>query len=175
MFGDSDAATGRPAGVLTLAEFGDDGIAALAARYRVEFCLVGDGETIPGTFWGEPEAGIIGQRLYARGDTPLHSVLHELAHVVCMSAARRAQLERDAGGDDAEECAVCWLQIALADELDGVGRRRLMRDMDAWGYSFRLGGAERWFAEDADDARHWLERRGLIDAAGRSTFRLRGG
>jgi hypothetical protein len=28
--------------------------------------------------------------------------------------------------------------------------------MDTWGYSFRLGSAERWFREDAEDAREWL-------------------
>ena len=25
-----------------------------------------------------------------------------------------------------------------------------------WGYSFRLGSAAAWFAEDAEDARDWL-------------------
>jgi len=42
-----------------------------------------------------------------------------------------------------------------------------MADMDAWGYSFRLGSAARWFAEDAADALEWLQRRQLIDVAGR--------
>jgi hypothetical protein len=37
-----------------------------------------------------------------------------------------------------------------------------MADMDAWGYSFRLGSAARWFQEDADDARQWLAARGLL-------------
>jgi hypothetical protein len=46
--------------------------------------------------------------------------------------------------------------------------------MDAWGYSFRLGSARRWFEEDADDARAWLERHGLADDAGAPTWRLRG-
>jgi hypothetical protein len=34
--------------------------------------------------------------------------------------------------------------------------------MDAWGYTFRLGSAARWYAEDADDARQWLLERGLL-------------
>jgi hypothetical protein len=45
--------------------------------------------------------------------------------------------------------------------------------MDEWGYSFRLGSAARWFAQDAEDARSWLERYGLIDAAARVTYTLR--
>ena len=52
----------------------------------------------------------------------MHSVLHEASHYICMSPARRAQLDRDAGGDELEEAAVCYLQILLADELPAVGR-----------------------------------------------------
>ena len=40
----------------------------------------------------------------------------------------------------------------------------LLADMDAWGYSFRLGSARRWFEEDAADASAWLTQRGLLDA-----------
>ena len=49
----------------------------------------------------------------------------------------------------------------------------MLRDMDAWGYTFRLGSAEAWFERDAADARQWLLAHGLIDAAGRPTFALR--
>jgi len=42
--------------------------------------------------------------------------------------------------------------------------------MDAWGYSFRLGSARRWFFEDADDARGWLVRRGLWNAEDPATL-----
>ena len=97
-----------------------------------------------------------------RPDTPLHSALHEACHWLCMDAGRRRGLHTDAGGDDIEECAVCYLQILLADRLPGVGRARLMQDMDAWGYSFRLGSAAAWFESDADDARAWLQERGLL-------------
>ena len=100
---------------------------------------------IPGSYWGESEAGLRGQWLYARGDTPLHSILHEAAHYVCMTPERRASLDRDAGGDDAEECAVCYLQLLLADVVPSLGRERLFSDMDRWGYSFRLGAARAWF------------------------------
>ena len=117
---------------------------------------------IPGSYWGSPEAGLIGDTLFWRTDTPLHSALHEAAHWVCMTPQRRATLERDAGGDEAEESAVCYLQILWADVLPGTSAARVMSDMDAWGYSFRLGSAARWFHEDADDARQWLAARGLL-------------
>ena len=99
--------------------------------------------------------------------------MHETCHVVCMNELRRAGLDRDAGGDDIEEAAVCYLQIVLADYLPGVGRERLMRDMDAWGYSFRLGSSRAWFESDAEDARAWLLEHELLIEAGTPTFALR--
>jgi hypothetical protein len=117
---------------------------------------------IAGSYWGESEAGLIGDRLIVRPDTPVHSALHEACHFLCADAARRATLHTDAGGDDLEECAVCYLQILLADALPGYSRERMFADMDAWGYSFRLGSARAWFEADADDARAWLEQRGLV-------------
>jgi len=109
-----------------------------------------------------------------RDDTPVHSALHEACHYVCMTPESRTGLHTDAGGDYAEENAVCYLQILLAGELRDVGRERLMRDMDAWGYSFRLGSAKAWFEGDADDARQWLLDQGLIEAGQAPVFRLRG-
>ena len=90
-----------------------------------------------------------------------------------MTEARRQCLHRDAGGDDLEESAVCYLQILLADHLPGVGRCRLMQDMDAWGYSFRLGDTRSWFERDAEDARAWLHHNGLASAADNPLFVLR--
>lgn len=145
----------------------------LAARFRLKIVEVEDRLDIPGSFWGEPEAGIIGLDIFVRGDTPLHSFLHELSHVVCMDPERRASLNRNAESDDAEESAVCYLQVILAGELAGVGRQRIMPDMDAWGYSFRLGSTRRWFEEDAADARHWLEAHALLTETGRPSFKLR--
>jgi hypothetical protein len=46
-------------------------------------------------------------------------------------------------------------------------------DMDAWGYTFRLGSARAWFERDADDARQWLIAHCLIDDAGAITWRTR--
>ena len=142
----------------------------LLDRYGLCFTLVAPDEIIPGSYWGEREAGLMGNRLYARLDTPVHSVLHEGAHFVCMTPERRAGLDTDAGGDDAEENAVCYLQILLASLLPNVGSDRMCRDMDAWGYTFRLGSAGAWFQNDAEDARHWLIAHGLIDAELRPTY-----
>jgi len=145
----------------------------LLERFGLGLRLVAHGEVIPGSYWGESEAGLIGERLYARLDTPLHSVLHEAAHYVCMTPERRTGLDRDAGGDDAEECAVCYLQVLFAALLPGVGRERICDDMDAWGYSFREGSTRAWLAGDACDARAWLTQRELVDQDGMPTWRLR--
>jgi hypothetical protein len=147
-------------------------LSLLLDKFGLELELVAPEAVIPGSFWGEREAGLIGSRIYARLDTPLHSVLHEGAHFVCMSPERRAGLYIDAGGDDAEESAVCYLQILLAKTLR-VGLERICGDMDEWGYSFRLGSAARWFAEDAENSRSWLLAEGLIDARGSVTYTLR--
>ncbi len=146
----------------------------LLDRYTVELVDVPDGESIPGSYWGDPEAGLIGNRLYVRDDTPAHSVLHELAHYVCMSVPRRTTLDTDAGGDSDEECAVCYLQVLLAEELPDFGRARCLSDMDAWGYSFRQGSAGAWFCGDGRDARRWLATRGLIDGDDNPTYSLVG-
>jgi hypothetical protein len=142
----------------------------LLDRYGLALHLVAPEEVIPGSYWGEREAGLIGAKIFARLDTPLHSVLHESAHFICMTPERRAGLDTDAGGDDAEETAVCYLQIVLAQTLPNVSRERMCRDMDEWGYSFRLGSAATWFAQDAPDARDWLIRNGLLDLEGRVTY-----
>jgi hypothetical protein len=145
----------------------------LLERYGLALHLVAPEEVIPGSYWGEREAGLIGAKIFARLDTPLHSVLHESAHFICMTPERRAGLDTDAGGDDAEESAVCYLQLILSESLPNVGRQRMCRDMDDWGYSFRLGSAAAWFAEDAEDARAWLIRHGLLDPQGRLTYACR--
>jgi len=159
--------------VLCLGDRAREPLARLLAAYGLALTEVAAGAPIPGSYWGEREAGLIGARLYARADTPLHSVLHEASHFICMSPQRRAALARDAGGTDLEEAAVCCLQLLLAEALVGVGAARLMRDMDAWGYSFRLGSTGAWFARDAADARAWLTAHGITDQAARLTGALR--
>jgi hypothetical protein len=160
--------------VLCCADVGEPLLRRIAGSYDVSVEWLAAGATVSGSFWGEPEAGIVGRRIYVRPDTPVHSFLHELCHIVCVSLERREQLDGDAGSDDLEESAVCYLQLVLAEQLPGVGRQRLMQDMDAWGYSFRLGATQRWFEDDADDARAWLVGEGLLQADGEPVFRLRG-
>jgi len=147
-------------------------LSALLSRYGLTLQRVADGAPIPGSYWGEPEAGLIGTSVYVRHDTPLHSALHEAAHLVCMDDERRQQLNTDAGGQYAEEDAACYLQIMLAGEL-GLSTETICADMDAWGYSFRLGSALAWFRQDADEARHWLFRHGLLTTAGKPNGRCR--
>jgi len=117
---------------------------------------VPDAAPIPGSHWGDAEAGLIQYTLFARLDTPLHSVLHEASHWLLMSEQRRAGLHTDAKGCAVEEMAVCYLQILLSDLLENVGRERMFLDMDRWGYSFRMGSTQAWFEQDADDALVYL-------------------
>jgi hypothetical protein len=148
-------------------------VANLLSRYGLELVLVAPQETIPGSYWGDSEAGLRGDRLFARLDTPVHSVLHEACHYVCMTPERRAGLDRDAGGDDIEEAAVCYLQVLLAGYLRGVGCERLCADMDGWGYSFRFGDTRAWFESDAEDACIWLTDHAVVDANNCPTWSLR--
>jgi hypothetical protein len=149
--------------VLLLEDAARPEVERLLHRLGLRLFEVALGAPIPGSYWGESEAGLIGNVLHARGDTPLHSVLHEASHFACMPSSRRTLLHRDAGGDDVEESAVCYMQILLADHVSAMGRERMFEDMDLWGYSFRLGSAREWFVQDADDAREWLRRNGVVD------------
>ena len=160
--------------VKTLAEVDGAALGALARRYAVDVAWLPAGADIPGSYWGAPEAGLVARRLFVRPDTPLHSALHELSHFVCMPPRRRISLYRDAGGDVAEECAVCYLQVLLADTLPGYSSAALLEDMDVWGYSFREGSAARWFVGDGADAHAWLLARELVTASSSPTWRLRG-
>ncbi|KMM74736.1 hypothetical protein ACP93_15120 [Xanthomonas sp. NCPPB 1128] len=151
--------------VLTVGAIGLDARRALLAGYGLALHRVADGAAIPGSYWGEPEAGVIASDVYVRDDTPVHSLLHEACHLIVLPPQRRAQVHTDATDSVEEEDATCYLQIVLADALPGVGRARLMADMDAWGYTYRLGSTRAWFEQDADDARAWLAQRGLLPAA----------
>ncbi|MHB8309201.1 hypothetical protein [Metallibacterium sp.] len=150
--------------VLLLSDLGFAAPHALLARHGLQLVEVAPGAAIPGSYWGECEAGVIGTRVHARPDTPVHSLLHEACHLIVLSPARRAQVHTDATDSIEEEDATCYLQIVLADALPGVGRARMQADMDAWGYSFRLGSARAWFEQDASEARRLLIARGLIAA-----------
>ena len=151
----------------TLAEIRFEDAAALLSRYGLQLNLVPDGHPIPGSYWGDSEAGIIGADVFVRSDTPVHSMLHEACHLIVLPPQRRALVHTDATDSIEEEDAVCVLQILLANELPGVGADRALADMDAWGYSFRLGSARAYFERDAQSSWTWLEARGLADATTR--------
>ncbi|MBB2805321.1 hypothetical protein XarbCFBP7604_12800 [Xanthomonas arboricola] len=154
----------EPASVLCVGDTGLDAPAALLARYGLRLHRVEAGAPIPGSFWGEPEAGIIGCDVYVRDDTPVHSLLHEAGHLIVLPADKRAAVHTDATDSVDEEDATCYLQILLAEQLPGVGSARLMTDMDTWGYTYRLGSTRAWFEQDAENARSWLSARGLLPA-----------
>lgn len=160
--------------VLTLEDVDRPALRVLLGRYGLRLVEVAASEPIPGSYWGDAEAGLRGADVYASRRTPVHSILHETGHYVCMDPERRRALDTDAGGGYDEENAVCCLQILLADQLPGVGAARIMEDMDLWGYSFRLGSARSWFEEDAEDAKAWLLSRGLVDERLQPRWTLRG-
>lgn len=149
--------------VLNCGDIRLDDLQQLLARFDLHIEQVADQQAIPGSWFGDPEAGIIRNRLYVRRDTPVHSALHESCHYICMDSQRRATLDTDAGGGYDEENGVCYLQILLADYLQGFSSERMFADMDEWGYTFRLGSSRNWFKQDAEDARDWLLQHHLID------------
>lgn len=159
--------------VLTCEQVGLTPLQQLLARYGLTVIQIAADQPLPGSYWGEPEAGLIGHQLFIKGQTPIHSALHEACHYICMDEHRRLTLDTNAGGDYAEENGVCYLQILLADYLPQVGKTRLWQDMDNWGYSFRLGSAQRWFEEDAADAQQWLQTYGMIDKHNQPTWQKR--
>jgi hypothetical protein len=158
-----DTRTLNQENVLRLADVDIASVSALLSKYGLKLIITPAGNEIPGSFWGDEEAGLVGDELLARTDTPLHSVLHETGHYVCMDRVRRGGLDTDAGGDYDEENAVCYLQILLADYIEQFGKSRMFKDMDHWGYTFRLGSAQAWFERDAEDAFAWLLQRNLIN------------
>ncbi len=146
---------------------------AILANYRIKLNWITDNQPIPGSYWGEPEAGIIHNQLYIRKDTPLHSALHESCHYICMDDERRAALHTNTGGDYDEENAVCFLQIILSQQMTTIDGFSLCDDMDEWGYTFRLGSAKRWFEEDASDALAWLNKYEILDKQLSPTWKIR--
>ena len=151
--------------VLRYADCNQHSVQSLLSKLGMQLQLVAGNEVIPGSFWGDEEAGLIQSSIYVRNDTPVHSILHEACHFVCMDTDRKQTLHTNAGGSQDEENAVCYLQILLSDQVEEFGRQRMLADMDAWGYSFRLGSAALWFKEDAEDAREWLHKKQLLKLA----------
>ena len=148
-------------------------VANVLSNYDIQInCLKFD-SNIPHSFWGAPEAGRIRNQLYIRDDTPVHSILHESGHYICMPEKQRSDAQVDAKGSAMEENATCYLQVLLADYIQGYNRYHLLRDMDTWGYSFRLGSASIWFNEDAEEVKNWLLNHGIINHHGEITWQYR--
>ncbi len=158
---------------MRLAEINPAQVSRLLSAYGLALRMVAPENDIPGSFWGDEEAGLIADELLVRADTPIHSLLHEACHYVCMDRRRRDGLDTDAGGDYDEENAVCYLQVLLADYVDSFGQERMFRDMDRWGYTFRLGSARAWFERDAGDALAWLVEHCLVDDQQQPSWKLR--
>jgi hypothetical protein len=150
--------------VLRLRDVAEADVVALLARHGLRLERIADDMPIPGSFWGDCEAGIIASTVFARGDTPLHSLLHEACHLIVIPPSLRWRVHTDASDSVHEEDATCYLQLLLAATLPGFGLDRALADMDAWGYTFRLGSARAWFERDAEDAAQFL--RGLPHLAG---------
>lgn len=157
------AAIPTAADVLRVADIGLDAPAALLARYGLRLHRVESDAAIPGSFWGEPEAGIIGCDVYVRDDTPVHSLLHEAGHLIVLPAENALRCIptrpiRWKKKTPPVTCRSCWPSNCL------VWAARLMADMDSWGYTYRLGSTRAWFEQDAENARSWLDARGLLPA-----------
>src|SRR3569623_1899135 len=60
---------------------------------------------------------------------------------------------------------------ARAARLRGYSLARMRTDTDAWGYSFRLGSAQAWFEQDAEDALAWLIQHDVLDSQHQITWR----
>jgi len=159
--------------VLSCSEIGSGKLESLLARYGLSIKHIAEGDDIPGSFWQPPEAGLVADTLYIRDDTPVHSALHEACHYICMDQDRRKNLNTDAGGGYEEEDGVCYLQILLADFIPELKRQGMMRDMDEWGYTFRLGSSKDWFEKDAEDARSWLLENRIITSMDAPTWHCR--
>jgi len=148
--------------VLRVGEIGFGEPRLLLARFGLTLVEVAPGEAIPGSYWGDTEAGIIGTTVYARPDTPVHSLLHEACHLIVLPEEKRALVHTDATDSIEEEDATCYLQIVLGGQLPSVGSDRIMEDMDRWGYTYRLGSTRAWFEGDASEARDFLAARALL-------------
>ncbi len=90
-----------------------------------------------------------------------------------MDNTRREKLDTDAGGTAIEENGVCYLQIMLSDFIPEMKQECMLSDMDEWGYSFRLGSAQAWFEEDAEDALEWLVKNKIITIDNKPTWTTR--
>ena len=159
--------------ILTIADIQLAQLQSVLGKYNLTVHLVDENQKIPGSWFGETEAGIIENNLYIRNDTPVHSALHEASHYICMAPERRDKLHTNAGGDYDEENGVCYLSLLLSNYIDGFGIDRMFSDMDEWGYTFRLGSSKAWFEEDTKEVFDWLLSHNIISKDGDPDWKLR--
>ena len=108
--------------IVTCSEINLNHLIKLLNKYDLRIETVEPLTKIPGSWFGDSEAGIIKNTLYIRPDTPVHSALHESCHYICMDKHRRKKLHTNAGGDYTEEDGVCYLQILLAGFIEDFGQ-----------------------------------------------------
>src|SRR3569833_2073887 len=82
--------------VVTCGEIQLSALQDVLSPYGIDVLPVPDAQPIPGTHFGDPEAGLIAHRLYIRSATPVHSALHDACHYLCMASARRARVAHPA-------------------------------------------------------------------------------
>ena len=78
---------GRASEVLRFNDCHQPALTKLIQALGLQLELVDTDAEIPGSFWGDEEAGLIKDTLYVRPDTPVHSALHEACHAVCMDVS----------------------------------------------------------------------------------------
>ena len=159
--------------VLLISDCKLSSIQEILSKFHLELIIADCNQPIPGSYWGDSEAGLISNKVYVRKDTPIHSLLHETCHYICMDSERRRKLNTNAEGNYEEENGVCYLQILLANNIPEMGSQRMMQDMNTWGYTFREGSSENWFKGDAIDAFHWLMGHHLLLDNGTVSYQLR--
>ena len=99
--------------VLRLRDVAGCDVVALLARYGLRFERVADGAPIPGSFWGESEAGLISSTVFARDDTPLHSLLHEACHLIVIPPEMSWRGDRKASGLVFDENVKCCMPLLV--------------------------------------------------------------
>ena len=144
-----------------LRDIGFDDVAALLARYGLAARARRRRRADPRQLLGRTRSRPDRPRVHARDDTPVHSLLHEAAHLIVLppERARRAYRRHRFGRGRRRR-----LRAAVAARRRPARRRprALMADMDAWGYTFRLGSARAYFERDAEDAGPGCSARGLV-------------
>lgn len=68
--------------MLTVADLPTQALQNLLSPYSIIVESVSNNVPIPGSFWGDSEAGLIRNILYVRPETPVHSALHEACHYI---------------------------------------------------------------------------------------------